>query len=147
MRRIGLTMALLVALAAPAASADHGSQGGSESVPIADPLDAVIAAPASHHVVLENDRVRILSVRIAPGKTEPVHTHAWPSIMRVEAPQPLTYIAYELRDGKLVETGRKSQPLRSPAEAEWMEPEGPHAVENRGSSEYRALRIELKPDR
>lgn len=65
--------------------------------------------------------------------------------MRVEVLQPITYITYTLQEGKLVETGRKLQPLRTPVEAEWMEPEGPHAVENRGAAEYRALRIELKP--
>ena len=66
--------------------------------------------------------------------------------MLVEVPQPITYITYATQDGKLVETGRKLQPLRDPAEAEWMELEGPHAVANRGSAEYRAIRIELKPD-
>ena len=110
-----------------------------------DPLDAVVAAPASHRTIFENDRVRVLSVTIPPGKTEPVHTHKWPSVMRVDVPQPITYITYAAQDGKLVETGRKPQRLRAPAEAEWMEPEGPHAVENRGLAEYRAIRIELKP--
>jgi hypothetical protein len=110
-----------------------------------DPLDAVTAAPASHHIIFENDRVRVLSVTIPPGRTEPVHTHDWPSIMRVEAPQPITYIHYGRSEGRLVETSRTDQPMREPAEAEWMEPEGPHAVRNRGTAEYRAIRIELKP--
>ena len=108
-------------------------------------MAAIVAAPASHRIIFENERIRMLKVIIAPGKTEPVHTHAWPSVMRVEAPQPITYIAYELRDGKLVETRRFDQPLRTPVEAEWMEPEGPHSVTNRGTSEYRAIRIEFKP--
>lgn len=146
MRGVGLTMVLLFTLV-PAASMGTETRDGSKSAPMEDPLDAVIAAPASHHIVFENERVRVLSVVIAPGKTEPIHAHAWPSIMRVEAPQPLTYIAYAQRDGKLVETARTSLPLRSPTEADWMEPEGLHAVQNRGTSEYRALRIELKPGR
>ena len=115
--------------------------------PAADPFDAVTAAPDSHQVIFENARVRVLSVTIAPGKTEPVHTHDWPSIMRVEAPQPLAYITYALRNGKPVQIARKIQKLRSPAEAEWMEPEGPHAVQNLGNAEYRAMRIELKQDK
>jgi len=110
-----------------------------------DRLDAVIAAPSSHTIIFENDRVRVLRVTIAPGATEPMHTHAWPSVMRVEAPQPLTYISYLLKDGRWAEAKRTLLPMRTPPEAEWMEPEGPHAVQNRGSSEYRALRIELKP--
>lgn len=147
MRSLGLAFTFFSLVSAAGAS-DSGSQDSATS-PAApasapDQLDAVIAAPASHRIIFENDRVRVLSVTIPPGRTEPVHTHAWPSIMRVEAPQPITYITYALQDGKLVETGRKTQPLRTPAEAEWMEPEGPHAVENRGSSEYRAIRVELK---
>lgn len=108
-------------------------------------LDATVAAPASHHVIFENDRVRVLKVTIPPGQTEPVHTHAWPSVMRVEHPQAITYITYAVRGGKLVETARHEVPLRTPAEAEWMGPEGPHAVQNRGAGEYEAIRIELKP--
>ena len=52
-----------------------------------DRLDAVIAAPSNHTIIFENERVRVLRVTIAPGATEPMHTHAWPSVMRVEAPQ------------------------------------------------------------
>lgn len=146
MRSLGL--ALTFFLASAAGASETGIQDSSPSpaarVSAPDQLDAVVAAPASHRIIFENDRVRVLSVSIPPGKTEPVHTHGWPSVMRVEVPQPLTYITYALQDGKLVETGRKAQPLRIPAEAGWMEPEGPHAVENRGSSEYRAIRVELK---
>jgi hypothetical protein len=108
-------------------------------------IDAVIAAPASHTVLLENSRVRVLQVTIPPGVTEPVHTHEWPSIMQVEAPQPLTYITYTMQDGKWVEAKRFDVPLGKPVKAQWMKPEGPHAVQNRGTSEYQAIRIELKP--
>ena len=34
-------------------------------------FDAVVAAPASHHILLEDDKVRMLRVEIAPGATEP----------------------------------------------------------------------------
>ena len=110
-----------------------------------DPMDAVIAAPASHAVLLENSRVRVLLVTIAPGVTEPAHTHAWPSVMRVESPQPLTYITYSEQDGKRVEVKRLDLPMENPGKTEWMGPEGLHAVQNGGTSEYRAIRIELKP--
>lgn len=108
-------------------------------------LDAVVAAPASHTVILENDRVRVLQVTIPPGVTEPVHTHQWPSVMQIESPQPLTYITYTEHDGKLVEEKRIDLPMGRPTRAKWLEPEGPHAVQNRGTSDYRAIRIELKP--
>ena len=44
-------------------------------------LDAVIAAPHEHSVLFENDRVRVLEVNIAPGTTEPVDHHRWPSVL------------------------------------------------------------------
>jgi hypothetical protein len=52
-------------------------------------LDAVIAAPANHKVIFENERVRVLEVILEPGEEEPVHHHRWPSIFvldQVEGP-------------------------------------------------------------
>ena len=43
--------------------------------PWPDSLDAVVAAPGSHRVVLENELTRVLEVTIAPGEREPEHTH------------------------------------------------------------------------
>jgi quercetin dioxygenase-like cupin family protein len=44
-----------------------------------DALDAVIAAPHNHHVLFENDAVRVLDTTVRPGETVPLHTHRWPS--------------------------------------------------------------------
>ena len=38
--------------------------------------DALVAASKHHRLVLENDRVRVLDTRIAPGDTGPLHTPA-----------------------------------------------------------------------
>jgi hypothetical protein len=43
-------------------------------------LDAVVAAPANHRVLFENDRVRVLEVNLAPDEEEPTHHHRWRSI-------------------------------------------------------------------
>jgi hypothetical protein len=43
-------------------------------------LDAVIAAPAHHKVLFENDRLRVLDVTLEPDDEEPVHHHRWPSV-------------------------------------------------------------------
>jgi quercetin dioxygenase-like cupin family protein len=48
-----------------------------------DELDAVVAAPAHDHVLLENERVRVLETRIEPGDATPVHTHPWPNVQYV----------------------------------------------------------------
>jgi predicted metal-dependent enzyme (double-stranded beta helix superfamily) len=110
----------------------------------ADPYDAVNAAPASHQVLLENEAVRVLRVTIAAGATEPVHDHRWPSVMYFERAQPLTYISYQLRDGRPVETARVDVPGEALTGAQAAEPEGLHAVRNRGSTPFVALRVEFK---
>jgi hypothetical protein len=40
-----------------------------------DTLDALTAAPEHHWLVFENERVRVLKVRIGPGEIVPLHTH------------------------------------------------------------------------
>jgi hypothetical protein len=59
--------------------------------PWPDSLDAVVAAPGSHRVVLENELTRVLEVTIAPGEREPEHTHRWSSVMVVHRPARIRY--------------------------------------------------------
>ena len=40
-----------------------------------DARDAVALDPTHHHVILENNHVRIFEVLAAPGDTSPMHTH------------------------------------------------------------------------
>ena len=40
-----------------------------------DPRDAVAVDPEVHHVVLENEHVRVFEGLAAPGATSPMHTH------------------------------------------------------------------------
>lgn len=47
------------------------------------PLDAMAAAHDHHRVLLENQRVRVLDTRLAPGDTTPVHEHGWPAVLPV----------------------------------------------------------------
>ena len=47
-------------------------------------LDAVVAAPAHHKVLYEDDFIRVLSVSIAPGAVEPPHHHRWPSVFVID---------------------------------------------------------------
>jgi len=113
-------------------------------------LDAVQAAPKSHRVLIDNDRVRVLEVVIQPGQKEPIHTHQWPSVLYVTSPAPLRYYSATLVNGKWVEKGDDGatpapppNPNR-PRPPQYQEPEAPHAVENLGTTAYRALRVEIK---
>jgi hypothetical protein len=60
-------------------------------------MDALLAAPASHHVLLNNGRARVLEVVIEPGAREPEHTHRAPSVMIVEEPARIRYAGGTLR--------------------------------------------------
>jgi hypothetical protein len=103
-------------------------------------MDALRAAPASHRVLLDNERVRVLEVVIEPGTREPEHTHQAPSVMIVDQPAQIRYY----QAGALL----FESPARSGAPAgvrvRWMEPEGPHSVQNIDQHRYHAIRIELK---
>jgi hypothetical protein len=61
--------------------------------PWRDTLDAVVAAPGSHRVVFENERTRVLEVRIGTGQREPTYTHRWPSVTLVDRPARIRYYA------------------------------------------------------
>jgi hypothetical protein len=43
-------------------------------------LDAVAASPESHNAIYEDEDVRVLSVVVPAGVTQPMHTHRYPSI-------------------------------------------------------------------
>jgi hypothetical protein len=104
-------------------------------------LDAVVAAPGSHRVVFENETTRVLEVTIAPFEREPEHTHRWPSVMVVHQPARIRYYT-----GDTLTFASPEQPShRTPGPlVRWLDPEGPHSVENIDGHVYGAFRIELK---
>jgi quercetin dioxygenase-like cupin family protein len=106
--------------------------------PRPEEMDALVAAPGSHRVLLDNDRVRVLEVVIEPGAREPEHTHRAASVMIVDEPARIRYYA----DGALQ---LETQPVLSGGvQVRWLEPEGPHSVENVDQRRYHAIRIELR---
>lgn len=56
-------------------------------------MDALLAAPASHRLLLENDRVRVLEVAIEPRTREHGHTHQEVSVMIIDEPARIRYYA------------------------------------------------------
>lgn len=106
-----------------------------------DSLDAVIAAPQNHKVVLENERVRVLEVTVRPGEKERLHMHRMPSVMYVMAEDNIRDYDAE---GKLLYDSRKDKPPGKTPYTVWMEPQAPHSVENLSNKPVRLLRVELK---
>ena len=79
-------------------------------------MDAPLAAPGSHRLVLDNHRVRVLEVVIEPGAREPEHTHQAPSVMIVDEP---ARIRYYQGDAVLFESQARSRPRPACACAGW----------------------------
>jgi quercetin dioxygenase-like cupin family protein len=117
------------------------------STPAAQPcewpasLDAVVAAPQNHRVLLENDKVRVLDVTVRPGEREPVHAHCWPSVLYVMSEG--VYRDYDAK-GNLVEDQKVAPPESNYPLTIWMGPQAPHAVHNLDTKPVRLLRIEFK---
>ena len=113
---------------------------GQRPWPWPETMDALTAAPSSHRVLLDNDQVRVLEVVIEPGTREPEHTHRAVSVMIVDEP---ARIRYYQGDELLFDSG--DQPASAPGpRVSWLEPEGPHSVENIDRHRYHAIRIELR---
>jgi quercetin dioxygenase-like cupin family protein len=95
--------------------------------------DPVQVASNVYTTLFENDRVRLLEARLAPGDSSVMHGHP-------------DYVVYNLADGKV----RFSSPSGEVEEVElpagatmWRDAEE-HAAENVGTSELRSLLFELK---
>jgi hypothetical protein len=104
-------------------------------------LDALIAAPAFHRLLLENESVRVLDVRIAPGQLVPVHTHKWPSIVYVQSTS--DFIRRD-GEGKIILDSRAAGAPQINSAVQWLPPLPPHSVENIGASEIHLFTVELK---
>ena len=120
-----LTSAAALMIVAGAALA--GSQ------PADDALDPVKVAPETHKVAFENAFVRVLEVRIPPGKIEPRHRH--PHGMSVY---------FTDWQAKVTADGRQPDVHQRKAGSFAWSDAVIHTVQNVGSSEGRVLRIELK---
>ena len=99
-------------------------------------LDALVAAPEHHTLMLENDGVRVLDTRIPPGETTAVHTHRWPAVLYIVSGG--DFVRRDA-DGNVLATG-----TLTPGVAVWIAPFPPHTFENAGVAEVRTINVELK---
>lgn len=106
-----------------------------------DSLDAVVAAPEHHAVLLENDHVRVLGARVEVGDTVPVHTHRWPGVQYI-----VSFAEFVRRDGDgelLVDSRAMDFPKEAPLVL-WSGPLPPHTLENVGDGLIHVIVVELK---
>jgi predicted metal-dependent enzyme (double-stranded beta helix superfamily) len=104
-------------------------------------LDAMVAAPDHHEILLENDRVRVLDTRLAPGQRTPIHTHASSAALYV-----MSWSDFLRRDaeGIVIVDSRTWERQPVIGEALWLPPLPAHSVENIGTAELRLIAVELK---
>jgi quercetin dioxygenase-like cupin family protein len=95
--------------------------------------DVMKVSPETHKVLLENDQVRVLGVRVKPGEKVGLHSHP-------------ASVIYYLSDGKIKFTkpdGKTEERKVKAGAALWSEP-STHVAENVGNAEFREVHIELK---
>jgi beta-alanine degradation protein BauB len=95
--------------------------------------DAVKVAPDSYKVLLENDQVRVLEVRIRQGAKSEMHSHP-------------RSVAICLNDQRLKFTfpnGKSENADLKRGQAVWLDGLS-HAVENIGTEDVNAVVVELK---
>lgn len=108
----------------------------------AESLDAPIAAPQHHKVIFENERVRVIELRVKPGEIVPVHTHRWASINYVVSLG--DFLSFDA-DGNLKLDSRMGETDIKEGEVFCLPPfPPPHSVENIGASEMHGISVELK---
>ena len=101
-------------------------------------LDATVAAPENHKVLLENDEVRVLEVYIAPGSIERLHVHRYPSVIYLESSP---HLIEHFQDGSVNDRGVR------PKGARWLPISQGHYLENVDTFALHAIRVELKKSR
>ena len=109
--------------------------------PWPDSLDALIAAPDNHTIVMENDRVRVVRTRILPGQTVPIHTHRWPCVLTIHSWSDMIrrdHLGQVTLDTRQAPEGPL---LNTPM---WHAPIPPHSVENVGGGEINTVQVEIK---
>lgn len=126
MKRIGYFALGTLAGALLTAAALHGKPS---NVP-----DAVTISPQYYTVRLENARVRVLDYRLPAGKAEPLHRHR-------------AGVAYIINGGTLhtmMADGAFADGTLNAGDIHWRDKDVTHAVQNVGSTDMRALIVELK---
>jgi beta-alanine degradation protein BauB len=96
--------------------------------------DVLKAAAKAYSLLMENEKVRVLDLRLKPGEKAPMHNH------------PSDHVVYVIKDAKFKLTfpdGKSGEFDLRAGQTIWMEA-GSHATENIGTSEGHNLVIELK---
>ncbi len=148
--RKAVLMAVVFVIAQAGWAADRPISSDGTDPKTWDPKsDGPIAAPQNHQVVFENDTVRVISVSVKPGETEPHHVHFKCAVLVFDRPVKVTD-----RDAQgrietesvlwgaipwLSESAPKGVPFV------WVQPpEAAHSMTNNDTKVLHLTRIEMK---
>jgi quercetin dioxygenase-like cupin family protein len=96
--------------------------------------DVLRAAAKAYTLLMENEKVRVLDLRLKPGEKAPMHNH------------PHDHVVYVMNNAKFKLTfsdGKSGEFDLKAGQTVWMEA-GSHATENVGTSEGHNLVVEIK---
>lgn len=102
-------------------------------------LDALIAAPEHHKLLLENEHVRVIDAFIPPSEVTKLHTHKWPSCLYIISLS--DFIRYDSKGQVLLDSRTLIAPLPSVV---WSPPLPPHILSNVGKKDLKVISVELK---
>ena len=105
-----------------------------------DELDCIAADPDHHTVLFENDEVRVIETRIAPGELTPLHTHLAPTVMYVLSGS--HFIRRDEHAETMVDT--RATPDFVLPRVSYSTGTPRHTIENTGEDELRVVGVELK---
>ena len=105
-------------------------------------LDGVVAAPDHHRVVYEDERVRLVELRVPPGDLVPVHTHRWPTINYVLGWS--DFQSYDAEGRLKLDSRTDASEIREGAVFRLPALPPPHAVKNVGDRLLLGISVELK---
>jgi hypothetical protein len=105
-------------------------------------LDAVVAAPDNHTILLENATVRVLEVTRLLGTVEPLHSHSWHSVLYIQTAG--DFIGRDAVGNIIFDIRQLEAPLELPLTIR-KDPEAPHSVENLSQNiALLLIRVEMK---
>jgi quercetin dioxygenase-like cupin family protein len=96
--------------------------------------DVLKSAAGAYRLLMENERVRVLDLRLGPGEIAPMHNH------------PDDHVVYVMNNARFrlaFANGQSGEFDLTAGQALWMEA-GSHTTENIGTSEGHNLVVEVK---
>lgn len=104
-------------------------------------LDALVASPMHHSLLLENEFVRVVETIILPGEITAIHTHQWPAALTIISWS--DFVRYDDK-GTMIADSRNLPATDRNGTALWTDPLIPHSLKNVGDKIIHIISTEIK---